>query len=328
MSPVALIDHLKVVQNKTEVGVIQGLLTRSRAMQIIPWANAPALNIRVTIWGTLPTNTFRKINDAYTESAGSRTQSEETVYPIGGYTDTDVIFIRNPAAFVSEKADQLEMRIASLSYTFNDYFINGSQATDPDGFTGIKNRIAGLPSTQSIVAATNGLDVKASTANQNSFVDLLDQLIQSIDNGGDVGGRLAFWMNDTTILGISSTLRRLGLLDQTRDMFGRYIDAYKGIPFYDIGVKADQTTKIITNTETTGASSLTTSIYLTKMMEGDQNADSGGQWLHGLQLYPMDVIDHGRLQTKPAERMEIDWPIGLAHFHKRTMARLSGIIWS
>ena len=326
--PVTLVDHLKIAQNKTEVGVVQGLLVRSRAMQIIPWANTPGLNIRVSRVAALPTNAFRKINDAYSESAGSREQLEETVYPIGGYTDVDVLLIRNPSAFVSEKADQLDMRIAAMSYTFNDYFINGSQATDPDGFTGIKNRIASLPSTQSIVAAANGLDVKASTANQNTFVDLLDQLIQTIDNGGEVGGKLAFWMNDTSILGFSSTLRRLGLLDQSRDMFGRYVDAYKGIPFYDIGVKADQTTKIITNTETTGASNATTSIYLTKMMEGDQDVDSGGQWLHGIQLYPMDVIDHGRLQTKPAERIEVDWPIGLAHFHKRTMGRLSGIIWS
>lgn len=329
MSPVTLVDHLKVSQSKTEVGVIQGLLIRSRAMQIIPWAQMPALSISATRVATLPSNAFRKINDAYTESAGTREQLQETVYPIGGYTDVDVMLQRNPGAFVSEKADQLDMRLTSMSYTFNDYFINGSQATDPDGFTGIKTRIASLPSTQSIVAATNGLDVKASTANQNTFVDLLDQLIQTIDNGGDVSGRLAFWVNDSSILGISSTLRRLGLLDQSRDMFGRYVDAYKGIPFYDIGVKADQTTKIITNTEVTGASgAVCTSLYLTKMMEGDGDVDSGGQWLHGLQLYPMDVIDHGRLQTKPAERVEVDWPIGLGHFHKRTMGRLSGVIWT
>jgi hypothetical protein len=326
--PLALIDHLKRVRNSTEKGVVQGLLVRSRMMQIIPWANTGALQITVTRWASLPTNAFRKFNGTYSESAGTFEQLQESVYPIGGYTDVDVMALRDQTKFNDPKAEQLEMRIASMAYTFNDYFINGSQATDPDGFTGIKNRIAGLPASQTITAAVNGLDVKASTANQNLFADLLDQLIYSIDAGsGD--GKLAIIGNDSSTLGVSSAFRRLGLLDQSRDMFGREVDAYKGVPIYDIGVKADQTTRIITNTEVTGASgAVCTSLYIVKMAPSNGDADTGGQWLHGIQEYPMDVIDHGRLQTAPAERIEVDWPIGIAHFHKRTMARLAGIIWT
>jgi hypothetical protein len=326
--PLALIDHLKRVRGNVEAGVIQGLLIRSRVMQLIPWANTGSLAITVTRWATLPTNAFRKFNGVYAESAGTFEQLQETVYPIGGYTDVDVMAIRDATKFSDPKADQLEMRIAAMSYTFSDYFINGSQATDPDGFTGIKNRIATLPASQSIVAATNGLDVKASTANQNIFADLLDQLLYTIDNGSGEG-QLAIFGNDSSALGISSTFRRLGLLDQSRDAFGREIDAYKGVPIYDVGVKADQTTRIITNTEVTGASgSVCTSLYVVKFAPSNGNVDSGGQWLHGIQEYPMDVVDHGRLQTAPAERIEVDWPIGLAHFHKRCMGRLSGIIWT
>jgi hypothetical protein len=326
--PLALIDHLKRVPSSTEKGVIQGLLVNSRVMQIIPWANIAALNITVTRWATLPTNAFRKFNGTYAESAGTFEQLQETVYPIGGYTDVDTMALKDKTKFNDPKAEQLEMRIASMSYTFNDYFINGSQATDPDGFTGIKNRIATLPAAQSILAATNGLDVKASTANQNIFLDLLDQLLYAIDNGSGQG-QLGIFGNAKSTLGLWSTLRRLGVLDQSRDMFGREIDAYKGVPLYDIGKKSDQSTEIITNTEVAGASgAVCTSLYVVKMAPSNGNADSGGQWLHGIQEAPMEVIDHGRLQTAPAERVEIDWPIGLAHFHKRTMARLSGVIWT
>ena len=326
--PLAMIDHLKRVRGNTDKGVVQGLLVNSKVMQIISWANTGSLSITTTRWASLPTNAFRKFNGTYAESAGTFEQLQETVYPIGGYTDVDVMAIKDQSKFKDPKAEQLEMRLASMSYTFNDYFINGSQATDPDGFTGIKNRIATLPAAQSIVAAVNGLDVKASTANQNTFLDLLDQLLYAIDNGsGD--GRLAIFGNAKSTLGLWSTLRRLGVLDQTRDMFGREIDAYKGVALYDIGKKADQATEIITNTEVTGASgAVCTSLYVVKMASSNGNADSGGQWLHGIQEYPMEVTDHGRLQTAPAERIEIDWPIGLAHFHKRTMARLSGIIWT
>ncbi len=325
--PEALIDHLKSVRDNVAAGIIQGLLERSRVMQLIPWTNTGALQLTVSRWATLPLTGFRKINGAYVESAGTKEQLQEAVYPLGGDTDVDVMIVRDKTVLTDPKAEQLDMRVHSMSYTFNNYFINGSQATDPDGFTGIKNRIASLPASQTIVAATNGLDVKASTANQNVFADLLDQLLYAIDNGsGD--GQIAFFMNDSSYLGISSAFRRLGLLDQTRDMFGRTIDAYKGVPFYDVGVLADQTTRIITNTETTGSSSLTTSIYAVKFAGSDGNADSGGQFFHGIQQYPMDVRDLGELQTAPQERVRIDWPVGIAHFHKRAMARLSGVIWS
>lgn len=323
-----LVDQLKAVRDQTKGGIVQGLLIRSKVMQILPWVDTNSLQITVSRWKTLPTVAFRKINGAYAESAGTKEQLQETVYPFGGDTDVDLMFSRDKSVLTDPRAEQIDMRVASMGYTFNDYFINGSQATDPDGFTGIKNRIAALPSSQSIVAAANGLDVKATTANQNTFVDLLDQALYQIDNGNGGfgsatadGGSIAAFMNDSSLLGISSTLRRLGLLDQSRDAFGRQIDSYKGVPFYDIGVKSDQTTRIITNTETTGASGVTTSIYFVKF-------GNDGEFLHGIQEYPMDVRDLGELQTAPQERVRIDWPVGLAHFHNRAMVRLSGVIWS
>jgi hypothetical protein len=323
-----LIDFLKGSKDPIAGGVIQGLLMRSRAMQIVPWVDINTLQLTVTRWATLPTTGFRKLNAAFAESAGTKEQLQETVYSFGGDTDVDLAFTRDKNALTDPRAEQIDMRIASMTYTFNDYFINGDQASDPDGFTGLKKRIANLPAAQSIVAAVNGLDVKASTANQNTFVDLLDQAIYALDNGDfgagtatEDGGSIAAFMNDSSLLGFSSTLRRLGLLDQTRDMFGRTIDAYKGIPFYDIGVKSDQTTRIIPNTETTGSSSLTTSIYFVKLGQD-------GEFFHGIQMFPLDVRDLGELQSGPQFRTRFEWILGLAHFNKRAMSRLSGVIWS
>lgn len=310
-----LVDALKTEGNTLRAGVIEGLLRRSNVMEDIPWEDINALATTVTRWKTLPTVGFRKINAAYTESAGTFEQLQEATYPLGGDIDVDKVFVRDGNATIDQRATQIRMKLRSIAYTFQDYFINGDQASDPDGITGIKKRIAQLPAAQTIIAAANGLDVQASAANQNTFLDLLDQLFYTFDDGAPD----ALYMNQKSLLNIQSVLRRLGLFDQTRDMFGRAVTVYKGARLYDVGNKSDQTTAIITNTETQGASSVTSSIYAVKYGVGEA--------LWGIQQYDLEVKDLGELQSAPQFRTRVDWPIGLATGTDRPMARLQGLIW-
>ena len=95
---------------------------------------------------------------------------------------------------------------------------------------------------------------------------------------------------------------------------------YAGCQLIDIGVKADQTTEIITSTETLEAAGAaeSTSIYAVKFGIGDM--------LWGIQEYPMDVEDKGLLEASPVYRTEVDWPLGLANADPRALGRLYGII--
>jgi major capsid protein gp7 len=310
-----LVDALKTEGNTLRAGIIEGLLRRSTVMEDIPWEDINALATTVTRWKTLPSVGFRKINAAYAESAGTFEQLQESTYPLGGDIDVDKVFVRDGNAVIDQRATQIRMKLRSIAYTFQDYFINGDQSSDPDGITGIKKRVANLGAAQTITAATNGLDVQASSTNQQTFLDLLDQLFYTFDDGAPD----ALYMNQKSLLNIQSVLRRLGLFDQTRDMFGRMVTVYKGAKLYDMGVKSDQTTSIILNTETTGASSVTTSIYAVKF--------GVGEFMHGIQQYDLDVKDLGELQSAPQFRTRVDWPIGLAIWQDRSVARLLGLIW-
>jgi hypothetical protein len=305
----------KIEENPLRKGVISTLLFESNVMQMIPWETISALATTVIRFKSLPSVGFRYINDAYAESTGTFEQLQESVYPIGGDIDVDVMFIANKAAVASPRATQTEMKLKSIAYEFNNRFIVGDQATDVKGIDGIKKRIANLPAAQTIsdTLLTNGLDIVASTTNQHKFVDLVDALIYQLD------GHLpdALLMNKQCLLRARSVFRRLGLLDVTRDQFGRFVDHYGGIPIYDMGVQSDQTTQIILNTETQGTAVDATSIYGVKF--GSET------FLGGLQEYALRVADFGELETKPAYRTRIDWPIGLATWHPRCAARLPGL---
>lgn len=317
----ALVDQLKVEGSTLRGGVIQGLVMRSNVMMTMPFEDLGTINQTVVRWKTLPGVAFRKINAAYAEGAGTYEQLNETIYPLGHDIDVDKIFVRDSKVIIDPRATQAQMTLKAIAYTFNNYFITGDQATDPDGFTGLKKRIANLPATQTVTpsAATypNGLTVQTSATTQNDFVDLLDNLIYALDEGmADV-----LYMNSKALLGISSALRRLGLLNTATDMFGRRVMRYgEGGPlFADIGFLGDQSTQIITNTETYGAATTATSIYAVRY--------GVGEYLHGIQEYDLDVYDIGELNSGPQFRTRVDWPVGLALWNDRSVARLSGVIF-
>jgi len=127
-------------------------------------------------------------------------------------------------------------------------------------------------------------------------------------------------MNKKMLLALRSILRKEKLLDNTRDMFDRIVDVYQGVKLADIGVKADQTTEIITSTEELEAAGAaeSTSIYAVKF--------GIGELLWGIQEYPLEVTDKGLLEATPVYRTELDWPLGLALADPRSIGRLYGII--
>lgn len=296
-------------------GVIMNLLRDARVMEVLPFENVNSLRSIAVRWATLPTVSFRGINLGYTASEGDYEQVYESVYGFGGEIEFDRVFDKIGNTIVDPKTDQINQKMKAMALTFNDYFINGDHGTDADGFEGLKKRIDSMPSRQKIHFTTNStdsvLDPTASAANARLFLDKMEELHYKC-NRGQVS---AYFVNEGMYYGLGRVLRYLGasgagLLDTTRDSFDREINTYKGAPMIDIGLKRDQTTEIITNTETAGdAGSDATSIYAVSF-----GTDEG---LTGIQLSEMDVYDPlsgGERESKPTKLMRIDWWVGLANF--------------
>jgi hypothetical protein len=166
-----------------------------------------------------------------------------------------------------------------------------------------------------LIQASSGNDtlkILADSASEHTFVDKLHELVY-------VCGANALLMNEKTFLGIGRVLRRLNLLSTTQDNYGRTWEEFAGAKLIDVGVKGDQTTEIITSTETaldSGADS--TSIYGVRF-----DGDDGFRiiQLSGTSTDPYDPIG-GEMETKPSKLRRIDWVIGLQNMGRYAIGRL------
>jgi len=315
-----LADYARLAPDDLTKGVVDIFRRESPVMDLMSFENADQLSITVLRTKSLPSVGFRKINSSFAESKGTVEPVQESVFDLGGYVDVDKMMVK-AKSITDQRALQTDMFVTAISYEFQDYFINGDPASDPDGFAGLFYRIKNYHTAQHINA--NGLDVSPDAsglaANQATLIDDMQALIHKCD-GHQAD---AIWCNDTFLLRLMSALRASGLMDTTQDNYGRWVATYgpNGPKLYDIGVKADQSTNIITNTETNDGSALTgggaTSAYAIRF---------GEKYLQGFQLYSLDVNDVGLLEDGVTYRTVIDWPVGIMITNPRSVARLSGVI--
>ena len=158
----------------------------------------------------------------------------------------------------------------------------------------------------------------ATAAQANAFFDWLDQLLYALD--APEGDGVKLYMNATLKRRIPFLVRLMGAaggFNQTQDQFDRTVERYKNAVLVDIGVKGDQSTGIILNTEAnTGAdgSSDYTSIYGVRY---------GDEYVTGWQFAPLIAKDLGPDPVDGVQvRTLIEWMGGIAYHNTRSIARL------
>ncbi len=319
-----LVELSKIETDTLRKSVIDTLLMESNIMTVIPWETIGALATTIVRMGTLPSVGFRKINAGYAVGTAALEQKVENISLMGAYFDTDKAIARAKNTIASARAITQVMMTKAIAYKFNDKFINGDPESDPEEFKGMKERVNDIYDegyTGQKVASVN-VSTGANTGflyndtAGHEFLNNLDSAIYSIKGHNP---DFAF-MNSKSLLAIRALLRRLRLLDNTRDMFDRIVDIYQGVRLVDVGVKADQSTEIILNTETAAGAATgddLTSIYLVKF--------GIGEFVWGLQEYPLEVTDKGELEDKPVYRTEMDWPLGLANADPYSIVRMHGV---
>ena len=315
---VTLADYAKTAydEGKLILGEIADwFLMESNILQVLPWATNKELSILITAMKSLPTIGTRKINANFDESSGKFQQKPEGLYIFGHLIDVDNVLVK---ADPSQRQTQRRMSAKAMSFKFNDMFINGNPASDE--FKGLKMRVDDVNadgySYQYIDAgsATTGKGVLYDTTERHYFIDKVSKLIHVISEHKPD----ALFMNAKLYLCFESAMRREGLLKQTEDMFGRIINTFQGISLIDIGIKADQTTEIITNGENLSGGTDETSIYAVKYGENE--------YLWGLQQAPMEVKDFGEISSSQVFRDRVQWVVGLAVSNPRAIARAYGFV--
>jgi hypothetical protein len=312
---VTLAQAAKQETSPLKKAILEYLLRQKGVMAIIPFEPATALQNVVLRWASLPTAGFRKVNGDYEEGTGDTEQIEEGIYLLGGDVDVDKIFDKVQNFIEDPATTQTKMKLKATASVFNDYFINGSPDYDADGFYGLAYRVDNLDDRQKVCIGSEGTpyDPTASAAAEHALIDALHELDDL------VGGASAFFCNRDVRLGIASVLRRAGVLNQSMDQYDRQVFNWNGAEIVDVGKQRDLSTEIIPNDEDPGdGGSDTTSIYAVRWGTDDA--------LTGIQVEPLKAYwiggENHELEAKPARRLRIDWPVGLAGFGKYYAARV------
>lgn len=344
---VTLADYALLSNQPLVQAVTYSLVLYANILQDIPLLERASLQVNGTRFeGNLPTVNWVPINSEGTSTHGQPTAYQEQAYIIRNYIDVDKFLVLDMNQIIEPRAAQTDAYLKGLTYDFNFKFFKN------DHLTGDTNAPVGLRARLDDAAVANkfgvrpenkidagGLDISQATlvttpSNGNKLVELLDQLLWSVDSPDGQG--VILYMNDNMKRRLNFALRALGTqggLDQSRDMFDRVIQLYKGAIIRDPGVKSDQSTRIILgpaqagvtgqNGETaTGADGTTnttpnyTSIYA---------VNYGFDHFFGWQFAPPNVEDLGLIYNGAIYRTLIDWAIGLINTSTRSIGRLFDI---
>jgi len=308
--------------------VTYSLILYANVIQDIPLVEKKSLVVNgARFEGNLPTVNWSQLNAEGVTTKGTPTPYQEQAYIIRNYIDVDKFLVEEENAIVDPRGVQTDAYLKALTYDLNYKFIKNDHITgDVNSFVGIRSRIDngsvfGVRSENKIDAG--GVDLSQgglTQATANKFLEQLDQLLWSVDS--PTGSGVVLYMNEVMRRRFAFAMRTMGTsggLAITQDQFNRTIEMYKGAVIRDPGYKADQSTRIITTTETNlGAdgSSNFTSIYAV-------NYDT--DHFFGWQFNPPNVQDLGLIYNGAIYRTLIDWACGLVNTSNRSLGRLYDI---
>lgn len=264
----------------------------------------------------LPGIAFRAVNGAYTESTGTVNPKSESLKILGGDSDVDRFIIKTLSNINDQRAEQMALKVKSLSFSYSNAFFNGDHTVDANSFDGLKVRLTGG---QVLSNATDGAAINTSAATRSAFFDKLDDLLAAVP--GINGSNGAIYCSAAILGKIRSAMRNAGLdTALLQDIAGKRTIMWSGVPILDAGTDASGTA-VLPASETQGASAVASSIYAVKF-----GAGAGDSGVVGLTNGGVQVEDLGQLTEKPVFRTRIEFYTGLAIFNGKSAARLPGIL--
>jgi hypothetical protein len=296
----------------------------------IPFTSKQSLIVNGVRWeGNLPTVNWSQINAEGASTSGTPTPYQEQAYILRNVIDVDKFLVMDTNQISDPRATQLDAYLTAAAYDFNHKFIKNDHVTgDANAFVGLRYRIDngtvyGVRAENKINAGGADITAAATAATFGAAIEFLDQALWSV---GSVDGTNCVIYLDSAVLRRLDRLARQfagqGGFSQAQDQIGREVLKYKNAELRDPGVKADQSTHILTTTETAagldGASTFT-SLYVVNYGDG-----KFGGW----QMAPLGATDIGLLEAGSTYRTLVDWAGGLINQNNRSIARVYNVKYS
>lgn len=325
---VTLAQAALLSQDEYQSDVLERFVIESPVLDRLPMFGIEGNSFRYNAESTLPGVEFRAVNASYTESTGAVVQASEGLVILGGDADVDT-FIQATRSNLNDQIEtQVNLKVKAAAYKFQDAFFNGDVAVDANSFDGLKKRVIGA---QVLAAGVNGLPVVGNgTTDVQAFLDVIDNALANAKINGDNG---ALYMNDLIRGRFTSAARRANLLVEDVIELGpvtKRISSYRGTPILDPGLNLAQS-RILPQTETQGASSVTSSIYAVRF--GESEADQAVTGIYndnhttGAQREGVFAVKRlGEQQAKPAHRVRVEGFVGVGLFGGQAATRVTGVL--
>lgn len=320
MPTYTMADFAKVAKSELEKAVITTWRETSMPMELLPWKQKSALEIKFKRTQTLVDVPWRDFNDTFVHNQVDFDEVTERIHFLGNKIDIPKALVLADS-FIDQRKTQEQAIVKSMARSFNHAFINGNPVTDTKQLVGLWYRLKNaLASGQTVLGGS--LDISVDTATTTwagQFFDKIEELRYTCE-GGDCDVLI---MNRTVKMRLEAAMRVSGLKSTTEDKTGKRYPSYgEGGPrIVDIGYKYDDSTMIMGNVEAADGTALTggacSSIYAVKF---------GEPYLAGFYEYPINVDDVGLLEDRINYRTVVEWSPGIYHVHPRAIARLVGLV--
>jgi len=328
--PFTLAEHVIAQIEPLKKGVFLGILRESIVSDMMSFRSTSRLHEAGIRYDQVIEPDFIPINGTIAEKTARGKNLSYGLYKMAVHLDMDVALQNDEGVLERPSARQAKLAVIGSAYKLNDYFVNGDQGADPNGFEGINKIIGNLASSQSVGATELDIRTNPSDDTIQSVIDRLDEGFHAIQGHKPDFGLI----NAQTGLRLRSIFRRADLLGVDKDWvndgmpFGNIrqklqsaatkpMFIYQNTPFYDIGVKASQTTQIMLNTYTEGGSTSAGSrIFLVKKGEDDTEM---------LQYAAPLMKPIGLLEGRDVERSRFTWSLGLAVWGSKSLVKVQGL---
>lgn len=330
-----LAQQAKLEKEPLAKGIMFGLAMEGLIPDIMTWRTMNALSESGVRYDEVPEPDYIAIGGTINEKTVDGHQISHSVYQMAMHIDIPCPLEDLTDDMLSKPSQQqVKLALKGAAYKANNQFINGDQGTDVNGFNGIRHLVANLGTAQT-VAPGSQLDLTASTYSSDTSQDAIDLINLGYHR---VSGHKpsAVFCNAETLLKFESILRREKLLGDNHDWRASALEVddprlslnspstnpafvYRGVPWYDLGTKADQSTEIIGNSYTHSTGSNETEIFMVKF---------GDDELEGLQAQPLkvkNVTGSGTLEDKEVYRYRLLWTHGLGLWGPRSIVQVNGL---
>ena len=286
-------------------GVVETIIKESPVLQRLPFVEIVGNGLTYNQEKTLPTIDFYDVGDIWAESTPTFEQKTANLKIMGGDADVDNYLKATRSNLQDLETAVIELKAKALKDKFEETFIYGNSATNPNQFDGLRKLIDTTTAGDQVVA------VGATGATLT--LDKLDELIDAV-KGGKPGLLL---MSRRSRRKINALVRAAGgMVDHDRDKWGNFVELWDGIP---IGVNdwILDTHLVASSLETATTGGTCSIIYAIQFGEGA---------LCGLTSPGHLQAEHiGSLESKDASRTRIKWYVSLALFSSVKAAALIGV---